>query len=325
MFGQDIEKYKQQAKQSLREWTLKPRPPLKVQLCRIARNALLIILGSLIFVLIMFFLKVKPAKAEAIHGDKPVRGWFWYEDPVAEEIKKPEQPKEPEKSREPEKKETVREEPKKDFDFPVVSEAPPVLRKFLKEPTEENAQEYLAWQYKYFQHLKKIGYNLRNAYLRYGGQLYPISGYPEGALASIYFLKERDNLIAKHIASVRDKIGLIYFYSTDCPTCQGQKPVLSSFLEKHRLSIRGVSVDGNIDNDMPFTSIYNPDLIQQYGITSIPTILAVIDVKGQPKVHVLGVGLTSVDAMESQIINFMVQEGLIKEKDLNPNFLNRTN
>jgi len=62
-------------------------------------------------------------------------------------------------------------------------------------------------------------------------------------------------------------------------------------------------------------------LVQRYNVTTIPTILAVIDVNGQPKIQALGVGLTSVDLMESQIINFMIQEGFIKEKDLNPNFL----
>ncbi len=298
----------------------------KTRLLRLIRNTLLIVVGTAVFVAIMFLFNIKSAKAEAIHGDRPVRGWFWYDDP-----KKPEQPKveakkqqkEEPKKEEP-KKEELKKEPKKEdkkeeFEFPVIKEAPEVVRQFLKEPTEENARKYLAWQYKYFEHLKKIGYNLRNAYLRYADQIYPVSGYPENVLESLTFLQQRDNLIAKHIASVRDKVGLIYFYSTDCPICQLQKPILLNFLEKHGLSARGVT-DGMIDHTLPFPSSNNIEIAEEYGVNSVPSILVVIAVDGRPKIHPLGVGLTSVDQMEAQIIRFMILEGLIKEKDLNPIF-----
>jgi thiol-disulfide isomerase/thioredoxin len=254
--------------------------------------------------------------ADAMHGDKPVRGWFWYEDPVREEPqKKVEIPKVP-LSKEPEMKVE-----KKDFEFPVLPDAPPILATMLKDPTEENATAYLDWQFQYFQHLKKIGYNLHHAYLKWGADVYPISGYPDNVVNSLHFRMAQQEAEERIINNLHDKVGIIYFYAKDDPTCITQKRVLRAFLEEVPLSIRGVSYDGNIDTELPFMSVYKPSLFSDYNIQKIPTLMAVVDVPEGVKTLYLGVGLTSVGKMRSQIINFLIQEGLIKEKDINPTFI----
>ncbi|HAK87633.1 MAG: hypothetical protein A2X55_08920 [Nitrospirae bacterium GWB2_47_37] len=329
MFGQDSEKYKKQGKQALYEWTLQQRPPLKTRLWKVFKQMLLILLATVFIVLILFLANVRRAKAgEAVHGDKPARGWFWYEDPVIEEKKKPEQAKESEKPKEPEK--TVKkEEPKKDFEFPVLDTAPPVMKQFLKEPSEENAKEYLVWQYKYFEHLKKIGYNLRNAYLRHGGEIYPVYGYPESPMASVYFHNMKDDITKAAIAKARNKLGLIYFYSKSCSWCRQQKDIVVRLIDIHGLSARGVSIDGDIDTGLPFLSVSNPDLgkqydlVQEYGITQIPTLIAVLDKNGKPRIAALSAGFAERETIEQQLVRFLIQENIIKEKDLNPVFFNR--
>jgi thiol-disulfide isomerase/thioredoxin len=272
----------------------------------------------LLFVIPIIF-GVSNAYADAMHGNKPVRGWFWYDDNVVEEPKKAEIPKPP-VPKEPEKKQPEKAE-KKDFEFPVIPEAPPVLATMLKDPTEENAMAYLDWQFKYFQHLKKIGYTLRHAYLKWGADIYPTSGLPENALNSLQFRTGREEAEDRIINNLLDKVGIIYFYAKDDPTCITQKRILSTLLEENPFSIRGVSYDGKIDTELPFPSVYKPSLFSDYNIQKIPTIMAVMDLPEGPKTLYIGVGLTGVSAIRSQIINFLVQEGLIKEKDINPTFI----
>lgn len=289
---------------------------VKKQFLILLRNTILIIVASLLLIVVMFLAKAKSAHAEAYHGDKPVRGWFFYEDPVVEQ--KQEQKAEPKK--EPQPQPETKTEPKKDFEFPVVENAPEPVKEFLKNPNEETAMKYLMWQYKYFEHLKKLGYSLRDAYVKYGSEVYPIAGYSENPAVSLAFLNAKEKLVTKILTENRDKIGIIYFYKAGCPECRLQKNVLRIVAEKYHISIRAVAVDGVVDPDLPFPSAYNPSLLEKYNITSVPTLLAVLHHNGQTQIAGLGAGFTSLDLIEQQLIGMLIQNGLIKEKDLNPRY-----
>jgi hypothetical protein len=296
---------------------------LKAGIIEILIYGLIVTIATLITVLAMFFLKVKPVGAEAMHGDKPARGYFFYEDPV------PEKKEEPiiEKAIEPPEEELKKEEKKEEFDFPVIAEAPEVLRTFLKEPNEENAKQFLAWQYQYIAHLKKIGYNIRNAYLRYGSEIYPIATYPENPVASVYYHKIKDDINKSVIEPLRDNLGLIYFYSKSCNGCLHQSEIVKMFIEKYGISVRGVSVDGDLDTSLPFESVYNPSLIEELKVSQIPTIIAILDKKdgSKPAIAGISVGFTALDMIEQTLIRFLIQEGVIQEKDLNPMFFTKNN
>lgn len=286
------------------------------KLAFIAYRQVFVATAVLVIVLVLFH--QAQAHADATHGNNPVRGWFWYDDNVVEEPKKVESPKPPVRQ-EPEKPPEKTE--KKKFEFPVTSEAPPVLAKMLKEPTEENATAYLDWQFQYFQHLKKIGYNFHNAYLKWGADVYPVSGLPNNTLNSLQFREGQQNAEERIINSLLDKVGIIYFYVKDDPTCATQKRILQTLVGKIPFSIRGVSYDGKIDTELPFPSVYNPSLFSAYNIQKIPTLMAVMDLPEGPKTLYLGVGFTGIGTIRSQIINFLIQEGFIREKDINPTFI----
>ncbi|GAB5047540.1 conjugal transfer protein TraF [Thermodesulfovibrio sp. TK110] len=285
----------------------------KRQLLILIRNTIIIIGVFLLLIMIMFFARVKFVHAEAYHGDKPQRGWFFYEDPALKQ--------EQETKRET-KQEKTEQKKKKDFEFPVVENAPEPVKQFLLNPNEDTARAYLLWQYKYFEHLKKLGYTLRDAYIKFGSEVYPIAGYSENPAASLAFLSAREKAIEKILLSARDKIGIIYFYKYGCPECKLQKNVLRIISEKYHIPIRAVSVDGQQDPDLPFPSTYNPSLFEKYNITAVPTLLAVIHHNGQTQIAGLGVGFTSLDLIEQQLIGMLIQAEIIKEKDLNPRYGN---
>lgn len=287
----------------------------------------LMTLALLVFFTIMFLFKVKMAKAEALMSSPPERGYFFYQcpegtvkndDDVCVKVEEPKKEEEKPKQAEITAKKASEKQEKEEFEFPVLDTAPPIMKRFLKDPSEENATEYLAWQYKYMQHLKKIGYSIRNAYLRFGGDVYPIQGYPEGPLASIYYNGVKESMYKKVLEPLKDKLGFIYFYSQDSPGYKQQSEIIGFLRNKYNLSIRGVSVDENVDYTLPFFTTYNPALAKQFGITQLPSVIAVYDKNGEPRVAGLSAGFTALDMIEQQLVRFLIQEGAVREKDLNP-------
>lgn len=270
----------------------------------------------------------------ALAFDKPDKGWFFYEDPekpkketvkkVEKKIEKPkekkkEKPKKVEKPKpKPQPQQVVKKKKEDKFVFPVRPDAPQPVKEFLLNPNRETAEKFLAWQYQYFQHLQKIGFALREAYLAKGPQVYPIRGYPESELASkLYFNDYRKHLIAKAIKRLKNRFGLIIFYSGKCKVCQQELPILLGLRQIYGITMRAVNVDGNMI-DLPIKQVYNPQLAKQYGITRVPTVVAVLEKKdGTVKQSVVGVGLMTADTILSMITQFLILEGEIKGSELN--------
>jgi thiol-disulfide isomerase/thioredoxin len=297
---------------------------LKAELCGLVKLFFLVLGITILVVYVLYFLEIhglieiNKAFGEVIHSHRPKRGLFW-----EDARKKKPGKKQEEKKAEPEPKPLAAKQKKEEeFEFPVRPDAPPVMKAFLQSPTEANAKEYLKWQYKYMAHLKKIGYSLRNAYLRYGAELYPLPGYPEGQLASVVYHDTLTDTYKRIISRFRDRLGLIYFYRKDCIACQYQKGIILSFLNRYDISVRGVAVDGDIDDELPFQSVYNPSLVEEYEVKTTPLLIAVIESDdGKAKVAGLGSGVTSLQMIEQQLVRFLFHEGFIKEKDLNPSWI----
>lgn len=249
-------------------------------------------------------------------SEKPDRGWFFYEDPKKEEKKEEKKVETTKKTETPKEKETAKKESK--FEFPVRPDAPEPVKEFLLNPNRETAEKFLAWQYQYFQHLQKVGFALREAYLAKGKEVYPIVGYPESELASkLYFSTYQKQFISNALDKIRDRFGLIVFYSGSCNVCRQELPTVIGMAQMYRIPIRAVNVDGNM-LDLPIKQSYNPNLAKQYGISQVPTVLAILQKKdGTVKQSVIGIGLTSADTLLSMIVQFLVLEGEIKGSELN--------
>lgn len=69
-----------------------------------------------------------------------------------------------------------------------------------------------------------------------------------------------------HIPGAIKQKELWYFYSTTCPWCQKQEPVLNEFLEEHP-EVDVVKI--NVDED--------PEAADMNGIKSFPVIIPLID------------------------------------------------
>ena len=251
---------------------------------------------------LIFSLLILAGCAFPMLGDRKADRGIFYED-----VK----PKKERKSEE--------EKKKKEFVFPVRPDAPEPVKQFLVNPNEETAKEFLRWQYRYFKHLEKVGFVLRDTALKYAPEVYPIMGYPESVLIATNYPGLRQELFKKAVARVRDKFGLIYFFSSQCRFCRLQSPLIEKLHRDFGISVRGVSVDGGlIPEDIP--QVANPGLARRFGITSVPAVVAVIDREGEPEIYFLAVGFTPLDQLQAQIIRLLKLKGLINEFELNVNF-----
>jgi len=252
--------------------------------------------------MLIFALLIVAGCAFPMLGDRKADRGIFYEDIKHEKEEKPKE-----------------EKKKEEFVFPVRPDAPQPVKQFLVNPTEETAKEFLKWQYQYFKHLEKVGFVLRDAVLKHAPEVYPIMGYPESVLVATNYPGLRQELFKKAVARVRDKFGLIYFFSSQCRFCKLQSPLIEKLHRDFGISVRGVSVDGGlIPEDIP--QVVNPDLARRFGITNVPAVVAVIDRAGQPEIYFLAVGFAPLDQLQTQIIRLLKFKGLIDEFELNVNF-----
>ena len=224
-----------------------------------------------------------------------------------------------EEKKEEEIKEEKEKEKEEKFEFPVSSEAPPVVQKFLKNPTEENAREFLKWQYQYMMHLYKIGAALRSAFLKEGKEIYPVMGYPESVLVATLYPELREELFKRAIQKVKDKVGLLYFFSSRCKFCELQSPLVEKLYRDYGISLRGVSIDGGLV-PYDFPQVVNPELARNFGISQVPAIVMVIEREGKAEFELLSLGFTPLDQIKANMIRILIYKGLINPSELNVNF-----
>ena len=168
-------------------------------------------------------------------------------------------------------------------------------------------------------HLYKIGAALRNAYLKEGKNIYPVIGYPESVLVSSLYPGLRDEVFKKAIEKVKDKFGLIYFFSSKCKFCEMESPLVEKLYRDYGIPLRGVSLDGGLV-PYDFPQVVNPELARNFGITQVPAIVMVIERKGNAEFEVVSLGFTPLDQIKTNIMRILIYKGLVNPEEINLNF-----
>jgi thiol-disulfide isomerase/thioredoxin len=267
--------------------------------------------------------------------DDPKKGWFWYKDPIVKQENKEVKKTKKNESEEtkvtiitPPKKEDIKEDIKEkqeektvntgpeDFDFPLTDEAKrvPVIANFLKEPNEENAKKFLAWQSKYFNHVSQISRSLRNTYLNYGDSIYQLEGYAEQPLAVPIGARNSQKIYKNAFEKAKEKVGLLFFYKKGCEFCEAEKPIISQFAQKYDIEVRGIVYnEKDIDNTLAFSSKFAPGLFYKFNITSVPTFAVYYPEK--EKFQVIAKGYTPMSSIELNLKSFLLQENIITKDE----------
>lgn len=110
-----------------------------------------------------------------------------------------------------------------------------------------------------------------------------------GTTAAVMAERE-DRAVA--IQDLREKMGLIYFYSPSCRYCQEQWTILQSFAEKWSWeNISAVNVDDR------------PDLVSEYGIQTVPDLWVAGNYQGETNQRRLRSGLAQHGDIERGLLN----------------------
>jgi conjugal transfer pilus assembly protein TraF len=106
------------------------------------------------------------------------------------------------------------------------------------------------------------------------------------------------------LANAHKRYGLVFIYSSTCSHCHRQLPIILSLLDKYKLKVMGISVDGNyfadLNENITDNNIVNDPLVQAF-----PTIL-LLDKKHPAKIFI-SKGLTSLDTLEEKIVRRIME------------------
>jgi len=239
------------------------------------------------------------------YGTK-AEGWFWYNDPVIEEV--------------------IEEKPPSPPPAPSVPTIPPLSTEWLKNnlpiymntaidnPTKENISTYL-----YLQKIsldKATEFSTQVAFVTQGNPdldentRNPVSSYAKKAVK--HDALKTENELIKQIST---KGGLWFFYKSDCPYCVKMAPNISALQDRFGLTVSPISLDGRpLPGGYFDTFSVNNGQAEDLGVEVTPSIYLVYPPESITPVTF---GIVSMKELKKRIINAASQIGIIDKKQFN--------
>lgn len=272
--------------------------------------------NCLLALLAMTPLLVSAATDNATYYQHGREGWHFYDDPPPETD--PPEPKQSSPKKPPET--TSTEKPPKDTD-----QAKPMsvqwIRKHIKEfrdrainnPTRENVRAYL--------YLQKAAMDKASRFSQVSSEVTVGDPYLDEKVrrptatyavnASQKRAKDATDRTLKELGQ-KDNVGLLFIFSSDCPYCRTQAPVLKRFGQLYGLPIRAVSIDGHHMPGKPFPDAsYDPSLAERLGVSKTPATFLVRPPGGMSP---LAQGVLSLEELRKRSIVVAQREGWISRE-----------
>lgn len=232
-------------------------------------------------------------------------GWFWYKDEVEKKEKKQEQKKDQSEQQEPEKAFSVAW---------LKKNLPRYIEMAIDNPTPENVRAFLLVQRVMLDKAENFAKAVQT-------QVVGDSLIDEAArrglstVAAHEFNSKGEHETKKLLDELSNKIGLFFFFSSDCSYCKSQLPILGYFGNKYDMAIMGVSVDGGaltLDGKEPFPWKPDAGLAPKLGITQVP---ALVIVTPEGDATPIAQGVLSLPEIEQRILLASKRKGWISEAD----------
>jgi Thiol-disulfide isomerase and thioredoxins len=115
----------------------------------------------------------------------------------------------------------------------------------------------------------------------------PASGF----VTNMLVVEERDEL-AKAVEHMKEEMGIVFFYTDNCPYCDKQKEILQNFGERREwVNIVGVNIT------------QEPEIGKEFKVQLVPDMWVVGNVDGEIKKRRLSAGLSSQKQIEKGVLN----------------------
>lgn len=255
------------------------------------------------------------AGSETFYKDK-AEGWFWYKDPKEEEVPKekkvipPPPPPEPEKEVEP----SVSEEPEKPTIFSVkwLRDNLDTYRDIaIDNPTEENVSRYFYMQRMMMDKASKFS-EMSSKVIMKDPFLDEDSRRPVATYAANAMNKMAADNKDKVLKELSKKVGLFYFFKSDCALCVEQAGVLQSLNHATGISVIPVSMDGkNLPNGGFAEYRVNNGQAEKLGIFQAPALALAIPPN---KSEIVGYGAITLDVLYNRILIAAKDANVIDQK-----------
>lgn len=246
-----------------------------------------------------------PMESDNGFYERKAEGWFWYR-----EIPEPE----PVEQEAPPPQETAPSGGQGPAPFSVAwlkKNLPKYREKAIDEPSPENVAAYFALQRLAMDKAEKFAQTFRLLPVLYPSLDENIRR-PVATYASQVADREANAERAKLLGELAGRLGIFFFFKSDCPYCHAQAPVLAILERRYGFKILPISIDGR---PMP-GNLYQDFRVdqgqaRQLGVTMTPALFLVNPDDAKQRVRLLSQGAMSLSDLESRIVNVAYDAGWI--------------
>ena len=190
-------------------------------------------------------------------------GWFWYQDPPPNAVKKPpaETPPAP-----------ASPTAKALADFEAMQKTLEELKKVaIMAPSDENLKAYMRYQQRVMARSSVFADSWQRAVWTDPTLDYATQGRPTNNFGLDVYDAERRRTERATVADLAKTHGLFFFFKSDCPYCHRFAPVLKRFEQDYGIQVFPVSLDGGGLPEYPVAATDN-GIATRLNVTSVPAL-----------------------------------------------------
>ncbi|WP_256660050.1 conjugal transfer protein TraF [Pseudomonas sp. LS-2] len=246
-------------------------------------------------------------------------GWFWYKDPAEEQPDEPHKielppppPPPPAPEKEVEKQEPAAPKGPAVFSVAWIKKNLPIYRdRAIDNPTDENVQAYYYLQRVMMDKASKFS-EMSSRVIMKDPFLDEDSRRPVATYAANALNREVASNKDKVLKSLGGKVGLFFFFKSNCVLCAEQANVLQSLTTSTGINIIPVSVDGRPLDNGAFPD-YRVDDGQSKKLEIFQTPALALAIPPN-KTEIVGYGAITLDVLFNRILIVSKESGLIDKK-----------
>ena len=254
--------------------------------------------------------------------EKKAEGWFWYQDdPTPPEKKKPEPKKKPKPNvvviKPPEKPEEPKEEaPKGPAPLSaawLTENLPKYLNMALDDPSRENITAYMYLQRLAVDKSQRFSDGMQAAVV--GDPYLDESARRPLSTFGAQVLNEESNKHTKAVlASLSEKVGIWFFFKSDCPQSEVQVRIQEKLKSEYGLSTYPISLDGAGLRSGAFPEfVVDKGHSEKLSVVSTPAMFLVHPASSG--IVPLGQGAVALDEMEKRVLVAATSAGWLTPED----------
>lgn len=136
------------------------------------------------------------------------------------------------------------------------------------------------------------------------------AGNPSSIVGHEIYAEQKKAEEEQLLTSMRDRMGLFFFYTSTCPFCQKQSQLLKVFADTYGISVKPVTRDGRSLVEWPESEVDN-GMGDQIGVNKVPVIYMAIP--EEQFLVPIGAGVLTVQELHDRMVMVLKQRYQLKK------------